>query len=101
MYNILLICSAGMSTSLLVTKIEKEAEARGIEAHVWAVSDAQAINNVDQADVVLLGPQVRFLRKKVEGMCPGKPVDVIDMRSYGMMDGAAALDQALKLLGQA
>ena len=26
------------------------------------------------------------------------PVDVIDMRTYGMMDGAKVLDQALKML---
>lgn len=101
MYKILLICSAGMSTSLLVTKIEEVAKERGIDAKIWAVGDAAAVNNVDEADCVLLGPQVRFLKKKVEALCPGKPVGVIDMRTYGTMDGAATLDQALALLGHA
>lgn len=36
--NILLCCSAGMSTSLLVTKMEAAAKARGLEGKIWAVS---------------------------------------------------------------
>ena len=38
--NILLCCSAGMSTSLLVTKW-KYAKARGLEGKIWAVSGMQ------------------------------------------------------------
>lgn len=39
--NILLCCAAGMSTSLLVTKMERAADAQGIEARIWAVSGAE------------------------------------------------------------
>ena len=34
MLKILLVCSAGMSTSFLVEKMKKSAEVRGIEAEV-------------------------------------------------------------------
>ncbi len=36
--TIMLVCSAGMSTSLLVTKMQKAAEDRGMEADIFAVS---------------------------------------------------------------
>lgn len=35
MKNILLACSAGMSTSLLVTKMEEAAKSRGIDVTIW------------------------------------------------------------------
>ncbi len=99
MTNILLVCSAGMSTSLRVKKMEQEAEKRGIEARIWAVADAKAAENVGEADVMLLGPQVRFMLDKMRSIAGDTPVDVIDMRTYGAMNGAAALDQALALIG--
>jgi len=98
--NILLACSAGMSTSLLVTKMQAVAKERGIEGKIWAVS-ADVVNaHVDEADVLLLGPQVRFLLKKMQklGEEKGIPVDVIDVVHYGRMNGEAVLDQVDKLL---
>ena len=53
--NILLCCSAGMSTSLLVTKMEavrKSSRSRRKDLGcIWGCSK----NNIDQADVLLLG----------------------------------------------
>lgn len=99
MKKILLVCSAGMSTSLMVTKMQAEADARGIETKIWAVADAKAQTEVEEADCILLGPQVRFLLSKIQGFAGDKPVAVIDMAAYGMMDGKKVLDQALALLG--
>ena len=39
MVKILLVCSAGMSTSFMVNKMKDSAKARGIEAEIWAVAD--------------------------------------------------------------
>ena len=99
MTNILLVCSAGMSTSMLVKKMEQEAEKRGIDVRIWAVADAKAAENVGEADVMLLGPQVRFMLDKMRDIAGDTPVDVIGMRVYGAMNGAAALDLALALIG--
>ncbi|MCB2576015.1 PTS sugar transporter subunit IIB, partial [Listeria monocytogenes] len=60
MKTIMLVCSAGMSTSLLVTKMEKAAAEKGLEAKIFAVAEAEAANHLDEIDVFLLGPQVRF-----------------------------------------
>lgn len=42
MKRILLACSSGMSTSLLVTKMKAHAESIGEEAEIWAVGQDQA-----------------------------------------------------------
>lgn len=99
MVKILLVCSAGMSTSFVVKKMQESAAAKGIEAEIWAVADADAAENIKKADVMLLGPQVRFLEGKMKGIADGKPVAVIDMMAYGSMNGEKVLEQALKLLG--
>lgn len=98
MVKVLLVCSAGMSTSLMVTKMKDSAKAKGIEAEIWAVSESEAIDNLQNADVLLLGPQVRFLESKMKGLAGDKPVAVIDMQAYGTMNGEKVLEQALNLL---
>ena len=52
----------------------------------------------------MLGPQVRFQKGAIEKMAAGRkagaiPVDVIDMRDYGTMNGKAVFDKAMSLLG--
>ena len=72
-----------MSTSLLVEKMKKEAEKQGIEANIWAVGANEAKANGAKADVVLLGPQVRYLEATVKKEVAPTPAQLIDMRSYG------------------
>ena len=100
MVKILLVCSAGMSTSLMVNKMKDCAKAKGIESEIWAVSDAQVADNLPKADVLLLGPQVRFLESKMKEIAGDKPVAVINMMAYGTMNGEKVLEQALSLLGK-
>lgn len=60
MKNILLVCNAGMSTSMLVQKMQAAAKEQGIEATIQAKSVTDAANEIDKADVLLLGPQVGY-----------------------------------------
>ena len=98
----MLVCSAGMSTSLLVTKMQKVAEERGLDTDIFAVSASDADNNLENKDVnvLLLGPQVRFMKGQFEQKLQPKgiPLDVINMSDYGMMNGEKVLDQALSLM---
>lgn len=99
MVNILLVCSAGMSTSLLVRKMQEAAANKELDAEIWAVGDAESSEESKKADIILLGPQVRFLEKKMkERVGNDKPVAVIDMASYGTMNGAKVLENALTTL---
>ncbi|GKU27656.1 PTS sugar transporter subunit IIB [Clostridium folliculivorans] len=100
MYNIVLFCSAGMSTSLLVTKMEAAAKAQGIEAKINAYSEAQMAKYVPEADVVLLGPQIRFALARAKKICDehNVPIDVIAPQDYGMMNGQKVLEKAIALI---
>lgn len=99
--NILLLCSAGMSTSLLVQRMKEVAQDQGIDAKIWNTGSQDSGNEIPKADVILIGPQMRFLLKKVEGMAGNKPVKVIDMMTYGRMDGKHAMEIALQALKEA
>ena len=86
-----------MSTSLLVTKMNQAAQAQGLEVEIAAYGVSEAKKKVDQADVILLGPQVRFLKDEFTKLA-SVPVQVIDMRAYGRMDGAQVMSDAVKAL---
>jgi PTS system cellobiose-specific IIB component len=88
--NILLCCAAGMSTSLLVTKMEAAAKEQGLESKIWAVSADQVKANIDQADYLL--PQMQQLGKE-----KNIPVDSINPIHYGMCNGAEVLKTAVAL----
>lgn len=99
MVKILLVCNAGMSTSLLVTSMQKAAKARELELEIQAMPITASEKEMVNWDVVMLGPQVRHclpaLQKKAEGKVP---IEIINMRDYGMMNGEKVLDAALALL---
>ncbi len=98
--RILLACSAGMSTSLLVSKMKEAAESKGMDAEIWAVAQDKAFVDMERADVLLIGPQMRFMKRKYEEKAKdsGIPVDTIDPVSYGRVDGKAVLEKALNLI---
>ena len=101
MRKIMLFCAAGMSTSLLVSKMQKEAEARGLnDLKIWAVSVSEYEREIGTVDVCLLGPQVRFRlnHAKELGGKHNVPVDVISMMDYGSCNGPKVLDQALNMM---
>ncbi|MEF2609892.1 MAG: PTS sugar transporter subunit IIB [Faecalicoccus sp.] len=98
MKNILLVCNAGMSTSILVEKMKQVAKNKGLDVHIWALSSSEARHVDEHVDCVLIGPQLKFALQNIKEMFPDKPVDVIDMRVYGMIDGEKALQQALDLI---
>ncbi|KYC61121.1 MULTISPECIES: PTS sugar transporter subunit IIB [Heyndrickxia] len=102
MKKILLACSSGMSTSLLVSKMRQYAESIGDEAEIWAVGQDQAQDEMANADVLLIGPQMRFMKKKLEKYAEkaGIPIDVIDPVAYGRVDGEAVYKKALELIGK-
>ena len=95
--NILLVCAAGMSTSLLVNRMKVAATNKGIDVQIEAHPIGSIEQYGDNADVILLGPQVRYDLKKVQAEYPEKPVEVINMQDYGMMNGEKVLDHALEI----
>lgn len=101
MKKILLVCNAGMSTSLLVTNMQKYANRVGLEVEILAVPLTEAERIMLNWDVIMLGPQVRHtlstLRKKTDGIIP---IEVIEMRDYDMMNGENVVKAALKIIDE-
>lgn len=97
MIRIALVCSFGMSTSLLVQSMEKVARQRGLAVEIEALGTGDVQKRSERIDVILLGPQVRYAQASLRRL--GKPLAVIDPLVYAMARGEAALDQALALLG--
>lgn len=101
MKRILLCCAAGMSTSMLVTKMQNSSQEAGIDSKIWAVSVEDLGHNIKEGvDVVLLGPQIRYKLNEVKKACDqeGIPCDVINMMDYGSMNGKKVLDFAISLI---
>ncbi|KAB4815989.1 PTS sugar transporter subunit IIB [Bacteroides thetaiotaomicron] len=99
MIKIVLACAFGMSTSMLVQRMQQEAVNRGLNADICALSETELKGKLANVNVLLLGPQIRFQLKsfKAEFEPMGIAVDVIEMPDYGRMNGAAVLDKALAL----
>ncbi len=73
MKNILLVCNAGMSTSMLVQKMQAAAKEQGIEATIQAKSVTDAANEIDKADVFCsVWPQVGYQKSEMEKLADGR-----------------------------
>jgi len=98
--KILLVCSAGMSTSLLVEAMRKAAaEQQKTDVEIEAAGSESLGDLMPGVDVVLVGPQVRHRFDRFSEMAGrlGKPIAVIEPVVYGRVDGAGALKQAEEL----
>ena len=98
--DIVLCCSAGMSTSLVVEKMQDAAKEKGIDAEIKAVPvfSVEELDNSHKIDILLLGPQVKFKLNELKEVYKDQNtlVDVINMMDYGMINGEKILTDALK-----
>lgn len=93
--KLILCCNAGMSTSILVKKIEKYCEVIGREISIQAIPIENLKNHIEEIDMVLLGPQIRFKAKEVEELCNkfNKKYDIIPFTLYGTMNEKKILEE--------
>ena len=102
MKKIYLFCSAGMSTSMLASKMQKVADGHNLPIKVAAFPEGklgEIIAN-DRPDCILLGPQVKYMYDATVANYgkEGIPIAVIDAADYGMMNGEKVLKTAIKLI---
>lgn len=98
MRNIILFCAAGMSTSILVNKMKNAAKEMNYECDINAYAIADAPSYAQEADLILLGPQVRFRKAEIEKLCD-VPVEIIDTRAYGIQDASSIMGFVKEKLG--
>ena len=83
--KVLLICAAGMSTSILMKKMEQYASDQGFELAIKAVGLMEYQDYVNDYDVVLLGPQVSYKLDSVKSTVT-KPAASIPAMEYAIRD---------------
>ena len=99
MKKILLVCNAGMSTSILVQKMKKAAEQKGIEVTIEAIPSTDLSQFWQSSDVILIGPQIGFMKDSIKETVENKiPVEVINMVDYGRMNADKVLALAIDLI---
>jgi PTS system cellobiose-specific IIB component len=82
--------------------MKKCAEEQGIDCKIWAVPVHTVQDEIDKADVLLLGPQVSYMLPKMKelGKAHNIPVDKINPTHYGMCNGPEVLKFAMNLVNQ-
>jgi len=93
-----MFCAGGLSSSLLVNKVNEAARRRNIDLIIEAYG-ARSFMRLEGADVLLVAPQVRHMKRIYEEKV-NIPIGYIDFKAYGTMDGDAVLDLALETLSK-
>ena len=101
--RVVLVCAAGMSSSLIEEKIRQAAAVAGQQMELQAVDSTRMglwDYEHDRMDIILVAPQVRFKKKSIlEKAEPlGIIVQDIDTVAYGMVDGEKIFAQVLDAL---
>lgn len=96
MKNILLICSSSLSANAFVLKMMKSAKLMNYDVNIWSVGSGNFDESIDRADIILLGPQVKYLfddvKKRVDGK---KPILLIGLEDYSSMNSKKILQECL------
>lgn len=98
MITVRLFCANGFSTAMMCKKIQEEAKLHHTEYDVQALPYSKIAEEGKKADVILLGPQIRYNLKKAQALYPEIPVLVLDMQMYGRMDGKSVYELIQKEL---
>ena len=98
--NLLLICSLGMSSSILEMKIREEAEKRGYDCKVHAISVQETSEYAgEQYDAVLIAPQIVYLTKEIQKDIHQDTVLVnMAVTDYGMIKADNILDATIQAI---
>ncbi|MCC6106442.1 MAG: PTS sugar transporter subunit IIB [Coriobacteriaceae bacterium] len=97
-YKILLVCSGGMSTSVLMNKMQKYGEENGIDMKVDACGTNKYEDEAAKYDIILLGPQIAYRKAQIQKTV-GIPVVPIKPQDYAFGNVANILAGVDEILG--
>lgn len=97
--RIVLLCSAGVSTNLLVRRMESEAARLGYPCSVSFYPVQEVKEAAQFADVLLLAPQSAFELPGIQVKYPQVKSAVIPKDLYATVDAEKILDLAQKIAG--
>ncbi|SHI03340.1 PTS sugar transporter subunit IIB [Clostridium intestinale] len=97
--KILLVCAGGMSTSILMKKMESYWKEAGEELEIKAVGLADYQDVYTQYDIVMMGPQVSYRLKEVKENT-GLPCAQIESFDYAIANCPNIMKLAKKLYSE-
>lgn len=94
--KILLCCKAGVTSNMFAAALKDEAAKKGIDVTVWAAAETAVEYSIDQADIVLVTPQLKGDVAKFEDLADADtPVLLISDEDFTKFNAAKVLDEAL------
>lgn len=90
--NILLSCTSGLTTSYYAELLNKAAETLSLKYVFRAVSFDKLEKEGANQDMILLAPQVHYMRKKVQEKFPNVLVRNIPAQTFGKYDTGALIE---------
>lgn len=94
--KILILCNAGMSSSILTKKIKEASEKQNKKIIVSAKSMADVEDEKGNWDICLVAPQIMYAVENIKSVL-NIPTQVIDFKCYAMSDGEKILESAVLL----
>ena len=94
--KVLLICAGGMSTGILMKKMEKYAVEQGFQLQIEAIGMSAYEEVYKNYDVILLGPQVSYKKDEIE-QATQMPIAVIAAYDYAIGNAANIMKQVDEL----
>ena len=100
--TILLICTAGITTGLLVKNMQRAADEKGLAVHIYSAPAiiAEQILQQQTVDALLIGPQSKYEVNRLKDflMVKAVPYKLIKETDYELLDGEAVLADSLTLM---
>ncbi len=101
MIKILLTCSAGMSTSRLEANMNQYIKEANLDYEVKALAAPaakQSFAKGEKWDVVLLGPQVSYMKDDFTNIIGNAVLNIIPAAIYAMVQGKETIELAMSSL---
>jgi len=99
--NVLLVCSGGMSSAIVVKAIQSEAGKKGLAMNVKSIGAGELREQLKTGwDVVLVAPQVRHRLAEFQEAAAesGVPVALIPPQGYSPLGGAVVIAEIQKIV---
>ncbi|MDM5154955.1 PTS sugar transporter subunit IIB [Bacillus sp. DX1.1] len=100
--RVLFVCSGGMSSSIVVNALKKEAEKKGMNMDVLAIGTSEVEEEVKKGwDVVMVAPQIRHRFESVKKAADQEsiPCGTIPPQAYTPLGGPTLLKAVKELIG--
>ena len=97
--KILLVCAGGMSTGLLMKKMEVYWDDQGVDLEIMAVGTSEYDEYCQDYEIVLVGPQIAYRLDEIRERT-GLPTEAIPSFDYAVANCPNIMKLAKKLYSQ-